>query len=145
MKITWEVYDNIKATIGNCMVETGGVLGAGCDDIIRYFLFDKECNPCNNAYTPNVDYINEVLETQWMPANIKMVGIVHSHKDGFPWPSCGDLDYGVQILNALDTVTRFYLPIVQCEAEFSINWFVVEPAVDGEFSVIVPDVEIVSE
>lgn len=40
-----------------------------------------------------------------------MSGIIHSHSDNCVVPSCGDIKYATQILEALDTVDYFYLPV----------------------------------
>ena len=63
-------------------------------------------------YAPDVFGINNMLIHDWMPRGIFMVGIVHSHANEVLAPSCGDISYGIRILQALDTVDKFYLPIV---------------------------------
>lgn len=145
MKITYEVCEKIKETIGKLPVETGGILGASPDGVIRHYLFDSASDQCPTSYTPNVDNINDVLESQWMPMNIVMTGIVHSHKDGFAWPSCGDLQYAAMILDSLDTVSSFLVPIVQCQSEYSIQWFLVERESDGKMKLRSPDMEILAD
>ena len=112
MKITREVYDAIVENLSTRTTECGGVLGAGADGIVSEFYFDATGQSNPNGYAPDVNAINKMLINDWMPHSILMVGIVHSHVNGVDVPSCGDINYGIRILQALDTVDRFYLPIV---------------------------------
>lgn len=112
LKITKNVYQQIMNTIGQLPPECGGVLGAGEDGMISEYYFDKTGQSTPSGYTPNVCAINKMLTNDWMPRGILMVGIVHSHANGIAVPSCNDIYYGMRILQALDTVKEFYLPIV---------------------------------
>ena len=112
LKISEDVITQIRNTIGKLPPECGGVLGASEAGIITEFFFDAKGVGSSNGYAPDVQSINEMLVNDWMPRGILMVGIVHSHANGVAVPSCGDVGYGVRILQALDTVDRFYLPIV---------------------------------
>ena len=126
IRITSVVYRQISATIGLYPPECGGVLGAGEDGVITEFFFDATGRSTPNGYAPDVKAINEMLTNDWMPRGILMVGIVHSHSNGNSVPSCGDVSYGVRILQALDTVDRFYLPIVTLNnGEMQMNGYVV--------------------
>lgn len=84
------------------------------------------CTSASDGYTPDVQTINRILAEEWMPKGILMVGIVHSHANGVSVPSCGDIHYGMRILQALDTVDKFYLPIVTVNEVVEMNCFVVE-------------------
>lgn len=112
LRITSQVIQQIEKTIGMYPPEHGGILGAKEDGIISEFFFDRLGKSSSNGYSPDVESINRILIEDWMPRNIYMVGIVHSHSGNNQCPSCGDLFYGIHILNALDTVDSFYLPIV---------------------------------
>lgn len=105
------VYDQIFDTIGKKPPECGGIIGAGEDGVISQYYFDVTGKSEPDAYIPDVESVNQVLEA-WHERGIHMVGIVHSHQAGMSVPSCGDIAYGARILEALDTVDRFYLPIV---------------------------------
>ena len=106
------VYHQICETIGKLPPECGGVLGAVQNDFITEFFFDAKGNSSVNGYAPDIQSINDMLINDWMPRGVLMVGIVHSHSNGIAVPSCGDISYGIRILQALDIVDRFYLPIV---------------------------------
>ena len=110
------VYEQILDTIGNRQPESGGILGAGEDGVISQYYFDVTGISEPDAYIPDVEAVNQVLEA-WHERGIHMVGIVHSHQGGMNVPSCGDVAYGTRILEALDTVDRFYLPIVVCHED----------------------------
>ena len=110
--LTKNVYAQILNTIGKRPPECGGILGAGENGIITEFFFDETGKSTRSGYAPDVKAVNEILANDWMPRGILMVGIVHSHVNGVDVPSCGDINYGIRILQALDTVDRFYLPIV---------------------------------
>ena len=112
IRITRAVYDAIIDNLSARTTECGGVLGAGANDIISEFYFDATGQSNPGGYVPDVNAINEMLIKDWMPRGVLMVGIVHSHVNGVGCPSCGDIGYGIRILQALDTVDRFYLPIV---------------------------------
>lgn len=112
MRVTTGVLEQIKKTVGKLQPEHGGVLGANKDGIISEYLFDSKGISTSTGYVPNVALINDVLTNDWLPRGILMVGIVHSHANGVDTPSCLDVSYGVRILQALDTVDTFYLPIV---------------------------------
>ena len=115
MRITKEVLKQIKETVGRLQPEHGGILGATTDGTISEYYFDADGTSTPTGYVPNVSMINDVLTNDWMPRGILMVGIVHSHANGVNTPSCVDVGYGIRILQALDTVDKFYLPIVTVE------------------------------
>ena len=117
LKIYKRVYQQICDTLGTHPPECGGVLGASADGIITEYFFDATGISTPHGYAPDVASINEMLINDWMPRGILMVGIVHSHSNGNPVPSCGDIGYGVRILQALDTVDCFYLPIVTMDGD----------------------------
>lgn len=109
---TKRIMDEIVNTVGRYPPETGGILGAGSDGIISHFYYDYTGKSTANGYAPDVSTVNEILTNCWMPKGIFMVGIVHSHDNMNSVPSCGDISYGIRILQALSTVDRFYIPIV---------------------------------
>lgn len=134
LKLSKEVYSQILDTIGKYPPECGGVLGAREDGIITEFYFDDHGTSSVNGYAPNVQMINEMLSNDWMPRGVLMVGIVHSHSNGIAVPSCGDISYGIRILQALDTVDRFYLPIVAIdEGRVAMSCFVIMQEADGRY------------
>ena len=119
------VYDSIVNTVGSKKPECGGVLGASTEGIISEYYFDTSGKSEDNAYLPDVNEINRVLES-WHENDIHMVGIIHSHNANNPVPSCGDISYGIRILQALDYVSCFYLPIlVRDEMGIKLHGYVI--------------------
>jgi len=110
--ITKEVIHEIFATVGSYPPETGGILGAGSSGVISHYYYDRTGKSSVNGYAPDIDAVNSILTDYWMPNGVLMVGIIHSHSNGVSVPSCGDINYGIRILEALDTVDSFYLPIL---------------------------------
>ena len=110
--ITQTVMVAIRDTVGRHPAETGGILGADTSSVISHYYFDHSGISKETGYTPDVTAVNKILADRWMPNNVLMVGIVHSHANMNCVPSCGDISYGIRILQALDTVDKFYLPIV---------------------------------
>lgn len=117
LRITSEIIHQIEQTIGKYPPEHGGILGAKEDGIISEFYFDHLGKSSSNGYSPDVESINKLLIEDWMPRNVYMVGIVHSHNHNISALSCGDVHYGIQILQALDSVDAFYLPIITISNE----------------------------
>ncbi len=127
LKLSKDVFSQIVDTIGKHPPECGGVLGARENGVITEFYFDEHGTSSANGYAPNVEMINEMLIHDWMPRGILMVGIVHSHANGNCVPSCSDVGYGIRILQALDTVDRFYLPIATVnDGELQLNGYAVQ-------------------
>ncbi len=134
LKFSKSVFNQIANTIGKLPPECGGVLGAGKDGVITAFFYDKTGQSTVSAYIPDVETINTVLREEWMPQGIVMVGIVHSHNGNNRVPSCGDIDYGIRILQALDTVNEFYLPIVTAEDDkISISCYAIQEDDNHDF------------
>lgn len=113
--ITRQVYENILHTIGLLEPERGGILGADESGVISHYYYDASAQHSCNSYEPDVDAVNNVLLNEWHPKGVRMVGIVHSHANGNSVPSCGDVNYGMRILQSLDDLEHFYLPIVTFE------------------------------
>ena len=116
LRITEAVYQKILRDLGGRPPECGGILGADQSGAVSAWYFDRTGKSTPESYKPNVTAINRVLAEEWQPKGIYMVGIIHSHAAGKSVPSCGDINYGVRILRALDTVDAFYLPILELSA-----------------------------
>ena len=124
------VYNRILETFSNRPPEVGGVLGAEPNMPISEFNFDETGTTTQESYTPDCDKINEVLEKDWFPRNIYMVGIIHSHDASCPFPSCGDLLYAERIYRSLDIDDDFYIPIFNVGTS-QIHWYSIKKQVDG--------------
>jgi len=113
LRITETVYQSILRDLGGQPLECGGILGADQSGVVSAWYFDRTGKSSHNSYKPDVIAINRVLQEEWQPSGIYMLGIAHSHTAGKNVPSCGDIHYGIRILEALDTTDTFYLPILE--------------------------------
>ena len=146
LSITKKVMEDIINTVGKYPPETGGILGANTNGVVTHFYYDRTGISSASGYAPDVLSVNSVLANCWMPNEIFMVGIVHSHSTLNIAPSCGDIAYGIRILQALDTVEEFYLPIVaHSEANVEMHCYVISPDPDRQFICRKVDYEIVDE
>lgn len=120
------VIDQIRSTIGVLEPERGGILGAKtAHSPISDYYFDISSQHQKDYYMPDCDKINEILERQWMPNDIYMFGIVHSHDAACPYLSCGDIEYARRIIEALSYTNTLFLPIVIPE-DFTIIPYTVQ-------------------
>ena len=132
LMLTQPVFASIIHALSSHPPECGGVLGAGADGVVTEFYFDRTGRSTPDGYAPDVAAINRLLTEDWMPRGILMVGIVHSHANGVDVPSCMDVGYGMRILQALDTVDRFYLPIMTGTGEGArMTCYAIERETDG--------------
>ena len=115
VSIAKSVYYQILHDLGLRQPECGGVLGMARNGVISAWYHDLTGKSSPTSYSPDVLAINSVLRDEWQPNGIKMAGIVHSHSTGKRVPSCGDINYGLRILDSLDTVDVFYLPILEIQ------------------------------
>ncbi len=138
VQIQKAVYDEICATLGTSKPECGGVLGARIGEPISKFYFDRSGTSTSDAYTPDYETINEILE-EWAVDGLQMVGMIHSHDKG-DFPSCGDLFYCEQILRSNPAVQEFLLPIVTLHP-FSLHMYRV--CFDQKINVVKDEIQIV--
>lgn len=127
LRMTNEVYNNIKKTVGNMKPEQGGILGIRNDsDIIDCFVHDKSAIVGYAEYNPNVKFLNDVINNDWSQNNIDFCGFVHSHPSQSNSLSCADIEYAKRIMKEFDLV-YLYMPLVNSSADgkFKIHGFFV--------------------
>lgn len=112
LNLSWKVLTAIIETIGARPAETGGVLGARPGETVEHYRFDKGGGEATVTYTPDHIGLNRFFERAWNPADIRLIGFVHSHPAGSDRPSQGDEVYAERILGALDDLDLLWLPIV---------------------------------
>ena len=113
LRMTRDVYDAIRREIGNRHPEQGGMLGGDRDEgIIRSFHFDDSARRTGGTYTPDHVFLNRLLDEDWNPKGIRLMGFVHSHPGRFRHLSGGDRDYARRILLAVKDLKELILPIV---------------------------------
>jgi proteasome lid subunit RPN8/RPN11 len=111
--ITQSVLDAIHSTIGALPAEQGGLLGGRYEDgIVTDFEFDSTAVRSSGTYSPNTQVLNELLENEWNPRGIRLLGFIHSHPPGMASLSPGDLSYAQKILDHIPDLERLLLPLV---------------------------------
>ena len=113
LHLTDAVFDAICDTVGSLAPETGGMLGGNPDTgVVTHFSFDRGGVRTGASYSPDHKLLTSVLEEQWNPVGIRLMGFVHSHPRGCRSPSHGDEIYARRILDAIPDLRRLLLPIV---------------------------------
>jgi len=124
IKMTSEVFAQIKNSIGSRPSETGGMLGTKDGETIDTFFFDEEAKTTGVLYVPNIDKIKHVLNVEWntQVPKVGFSGFIHSHPYGATYPSGPDETYAIRIMKSFK-IDYFYMPIVQTSqgGKFSIH------------------------
>jgi len=110
--MTSEVYNEICNTIGAIKPEQGGILGSSDGTIIDNYYYDFNSKRTSFSYSMNVSVLNEVIH-QWNDNDIRLMGVIHSHPEGFNIPSMGDVETASNIVRKIDVGGEFFIPIVQ--------------------------------
>lgn len=118
MSFTPEVYRAIRESIGRLAAEHGGMLGGNRrTGEITHFYLDTTAIRNGALYTPDAKLLTSLLEEEWNPKGIDLLGFVHSHPPGFRRPSGGDELYARRILEANSDLSYLFLPIVLSESD----------------------------
>lgn len=107
-KILSNVVEEIKTTIGNRPIESGGIIG-GERDTITAFCFDN--GEHLSEYIPNVSFLNSQIKA-WHEKDIEFYGIIHSHPSYSPKPSNEDLAYALKIKEKNPFLSHIIFPIL---------------------------------
>lgn len=109
-KIKENIYYEILHTIGYAPIESGGILGK-VNDVISYYFFDGNGQSHSSEYIPNVNKLNTIIK-EWYNKGILFAGIVHSHPNGYYYPSRGDLLYVKNLMEQNPFLSKLLFPIV---------------------------------
>lgn len=127
MRITEDVFCQIKKTLGTMKPEQGGILGISNDsDLIDTFVHDKTAKVGHSEYNPNVFFLNDIINNQWSKNNIDFCGFVHSHPSQSNMLSDADIEYAIRIMKEFD-LAYLYMPLVNSsvDGKFEIYYFFV--------------------
>jgi hypothetical protein len=113
----------IAATVGGRPAEYGGMLGAGGDDVVRHFAFDRGAARDGAAYSPDTVSLSRLFREHWKPRGIRIVGFVHSHPPGVRRPSGADEEYAARLLDWQPGLDRLLMPIVMAEPDGGVFEF----------------------
>lgn len=119
------VYQQILNTIGFLRPEKGGMLGSYNGTIIDRFVFDKNASTATAEYSPNTEFLNQVLINEW--GEIDFRGFVHSHPFGGSELSSADIKYAQRIMKAM-SLNELFMPLVNSsyEGKFHIYGYIVK-------------------
>ena len=113
-----EVLDAIHHTIGRLPAEQGGMLGGNrTTGEVTHFFFDHTARRTGATYSPDHRLLTKLLRNKWNPADIDLVGFVHSHTPGVRGLSGGDLEYARVILKHNPQIEQLLLPIILTEPD----------------------------
>lgn len=124
IKITSQIYDKIKNTIGKLEPEQGGVLG-GTRNMITNFFHDVQLVSNLNMYKPNIESINHEL-VKWQKNNVDFIGVIHSHPNGNLMLSYADKIYAQNLMrnNNIDQMIMFIVQSTHDSIRFLIKAFI---------------------
>ena len=144
MEIKREIYDEIINTLGKIKPEKGGILGSVDKKTITHYHYDENGVSTEHSYAPDVDSINCILE-EWSDEGVYLVGFIHSHTGEYDFPSCLDFKYAEKILNGLDCIDFFYLPLLifRQNGDKEVKVFKIEETKNDGIKVITDELEII--
>ncbi|MEZ5013754.1 MAG: Mov34/MPN/PAD-1 family protein [Chitinophagales bacterium] len=112
MRICESAFNEIINFIASKPAESGGALFGSEDDyIIRKFVPDTHATTSRSTYTINTDYLNPVIKKLWNEEQLSLIGIIHSHPQGYSSLSGPDLQYFGDLLGSIKR-RNFFAPIV---------------------------------
>ena len=125
IRINRDVLDEIFLSIKQYNYETGGIIGVNKRGVITVFQFDKSHSSCPFEYSPNVDFLNQIINGKWANEEIEFVGFVHSHLNNDK-VSLQDIIYCRRILKKNSRLSSILIGIINLSEKNSIiKWYIV--------------------
>ena len=117
LRLTPQVYADIRATVGHAPAESGGPLGGDrSNNTASLFELDSTGRATAASYSPDHQKLNLLFET-WNADGKRLLGFCHSHPRGIRHPSGGDRFYATEIMEMIPSLQTLFLPIVQSDAD----------------------------
>lgn len=140
MKISNEILTDVLKHMPVIPPETGGIIG-GIEDRVCIWEYDAGCPITGCAYSPNVNYLNKVIE-KWIDTGYEFMGILHVHFGGSKLLSDGDKNYIDKIMKAMpDSIKKLYFPLVVHPERKMISYMAYRVQI-GEIRIIEDMVEV---
>ena len=114
IQIKRDVLDEICLSIKPYKYETGGIIGINESGIISDFQFDETYSSNPFEYSPNVDFLNQVINGEWANKNIAFVGFVHSHLNNDTL-SMQDVVYARDILKENSCLANILIGVINLD------------------------------
>ena len=117
------VVNKIFSSVKQYKYETGGIIGVNKNGEIVEFQFDNYHSPNLFEYSPNICFLNRVINEKWKQQNIEFAGFVHSHLNNSEI-SQQDIEYAREVLSVNKCVNGIILGIVMLnEKKDFIKWY----------------------
>lgn len=121
VRITDKVRNEIVEKLGRGSTESGGILGSTKQSLekgsIDSFCFDTGTLSTENEYSPDIVYLNRILE-EWMEHGICYCGMIHCHFGNHSL-SYADIEYASAIMdaNSMHEIYMYLLVLPECVIE----------------------------
>lgn len=126
IKVSQEILDDFRKTVGLHRPETGGMLACKSDtNLIDAWCFDKKSANTAASYSYDVEEMGKQF-SEWKESGIRSVGFVHSHPSTYRQPSYDDIATARALMKFFKN-DFFYLPIIISDRKgcFTMYFFVV--------------------
>lgn len=133
MDICIDIYRKLLRISPFKLYERGGILG-GKDGVVTKIAFDKGFEIANRpcCYSPNVDYLNEIIE-EWQNEGCLFMGLFHTHIGYSKELSYADRVYITNIMLSMPRyIQSLYFPIISLP-EKSIECYIAKYNIDEVF------------
>lgn len=121
VQMSEKVYKKIMSILGEKKPELGGMLGYSKDfDFVDEFVFDENADANYVEYSPNIDFLNDIIQGEWNDDDINLCGFVHSHPGSFQILSYADVEYAQRICEAFN-IPHLFMPIVTSDYDCEAN------------------------
>lgn len=144
IKILESAYNEIINTVASRPAESGGLLFGNEDNmIIQKFVFDKNARTTRSTYSFDVGFLNPEIKRLWNEEKQSCIGFLHSHPQGYSWPSPPDMAYFAGMFESMPR-KHYIVPIVHCvpDGGFKLNAYILP---NGSEQAIKADVEILPD
>lgn len=144
MRMTTQVYQDIKNSIGSRPAESGGLLMSHTHDYtITCFVLDIAADKNSSVYQPNIVFLNSVLKGR----NDQFIGIAHSHPRGVRYLTTQDQRAAWSNLTSPGNphLNAYLMPLIQTTPDtgrFEIIPYIVTCCAEGNGKVVVCRVEL---
>lgn len=140
MRVSKEILNEVLNHMPLVPPEAGGIIG-GKEGQVCLWKYDKGYSEKGCAYSPNVDFLNMVIE-EWIEKDYDFMGILHVHFGNSKGLSDGDKRYIEKIMRAMpDHIEKLYFPIV-VQPERQLISYVAYRNLRDEVTIIADEVEV---
>lgn len=125
VRISSEVLDEFRKTVGLYPAETGGMIACrGKAELVDIWHFDKTSKNTSTSYSYDVEETTAVSK-EWKDKGYICAGFVHSHPESVRRPSYDDIATAMVLMDYFQN-DFFYMPIIMSERNglFTLYFYV---------------------